>query len=108
MLDTPAELLDMEGCLNARFDFGRGDLLGLGELMGGLRQLSIGGSNLNSLRELGRGLQMVTCLGVSRCRLRDVEGLQAFPKLTLLFASHNSISSLSGTIMHPSLKHLDL
>ena len=79
-----------------------------GERLPNLRELKLSGSRIESIRNLGTSLPNVQVLWVSRCGLRDLAGLAAFPALKELYAAFNELTDLSPLPGAESLELLDL
>ena len=92
----------------ARLCIKEGDDAGaLGELLPSLRSLTLDGSHLNSLRDLGTRLQELTRLSIKKCGLTDLDGLNAFPSLQELDISDNSeLTDISDLFHHDTLSIL--
>ncbi|KAH8065327.1 hypothetical protein JL721_8286 [Aureococcus anophagefferens] len=79
----------------------------LGELLPNLRALTLDGSELKSLRDLGTGLRGLTFLSIADCGLCDLDGLAAFPALRELRLPQNAVTDLDRFFHHEALQVLD-
>ncbi|XP_006893401.1 PREDICTED: leucine-rich repeat-containing protein 56 [Elephantulus edwardii] len=73
-----------------------------------LSQLKLNGSRLTSVRDLGTSLGRLQVLWLSRCGLRDLDGIGSFQALKELFVSYNNIWDLSPLCLLEQLEVLDL
>ena len=80
----------------------------IGDALPALVELVLADSVLASLRDLGTSLRHLRVLDVSRCRLRDLDGVAACPALTHLYARHNAVSDLLPLAMHDAVTVVDL
>lgn len=78
-------------------------LLGLHELMPSLLRLTLDGSCVVSVRDLGTRLPHLLMLSLNDCGLSELEGVAAFPQLRELSACSNRIADTSGLAMHAHL-----
>ena len=81
-------------------------LLGLHETLPNLCQLTLDGSTIVSIRDLGTKLDQLTYLHINDCGVSDLDGIGAFPHLVELSACNNQINDLSCLAMHSSLQVL--
>lgn len=65
-------------------------------------------SILQSFRDLGTSFRFVRILHLSRCQLKEVQGIQAFLNLEELYISHNEIDDLFDLSFLDHLAILDL
>lgn len=79
----------------------------LGDLLPSLAALTLDGSELKSLRDLGTSLTGLRSLSLANCRLRDLDGLAAFPELRELNVAGNPIEDLDPLFHHEALQVLD-
>jgi Leucine-rich repeat (LRR) protein len=65
-----------------------------GETLKSLIHLRLNDSIIKSFRDLGTGFQYLQILDVSRCELKEIYGMTAFPNLEELYANFNEIDEL--------------
>jgi hypothetical protein len=73
-----------------------------------LQELKLSDSFVQSIRDLGTGLQNLRVLWLSRSGLTELWGISALPQLDELYVSFNEISDLSSLNYHDRLQVLDL
>lgn len=91
-----------------RMSSARQSLDGLCELLPHLTELKLDGSEVGSIRDLGRSASQLKVLWLSGCGLRDLGGIGAMEDLRELYAPFNSVADVSPLHMHPSLEVVDL
>lgn len=77
----------------------------VGELFPNLHSLTLRGSNIPSMRDLGVSLRNLRCLIMPRCNLKDLN-LSSLPLLEKLCVGNNCVSDVSGLAIHDQLRHL--
>ncbi|GFR39724.1 hypothetical protein Agub_g205 [Astrephomene gubernaculifera] len=80
----------------------------LGGTLPNLQELNLNGSMLDSLRDLGTGFRLLQVLWVSRCGLKDLDGLNGLPSLRELYAAYNDIADLQPVDACQHLEVLDV
>jgi hypothetical protein len=85
-----------------------GSIAYLGRTLLKLHELNLNGSTLESLRDLGTGFRLLQILWVSRCGLRDLDGLSGLPALRELYAAYNDVSDLQPLDACADLEVLDM
>ena len=73
-----------------------------------LRELRLDDSFVQSIRDLGTGLQNLRVLWLSRAGVTELWGISAMPLLEELYVSFNEISDLSSLNYHEGLQVIDL
>uniref|UniRef100_A0A3Q2VHE7 Leucine rich repeat containing 56 n=1 Tax=Haplochromis burtoni TaxID=8153 RepID=A0A3Q2VHE7_HAPBU len=79
-----------------------------GVYLPGLVQLKMNNSRILSVRDLGTTISQLQVLWMSRCCLRDLDGITTFCAVTELYLSYNNVSDLSQVGMLENLQLLDL
>ncbi|XP_072241642.1 leucine-rich repeat-containing protein 56 [Leuresthes tenuis] len=73
-----------------------------------LVQLRMNNSLITSVRDLGTTLSNLQVLSMSRCCLKDLDGISTFTFLKELYVAYNNVSDLSQVGMLENLQQLDL
>lgn len=73
-----------------------------------LRCLSLEGSMLFSLRDLGCDLSSLVYLNISRCGLKNLDGTNGLSTLTELIADHNLIEDAGACSNIPQIRKISL
>lgn len=73
-----------------------------------LRELTLDGSYVSSLRDLGCGLKNLKILRVNRCSLTSFDGTFGLETVEELYAAGNSIETLCPCSFLPNIKVLDV
>lgn len=73
-----------------------------------LAQLRFSTSTIPCVRDLGTSLSSVRILWMSRCRLKDLDGLPALHNLQEFYLAFNDVEDISVIAMLSSLDVLDL
>ncbi|KAM9753165.1 leucine-rich repeat-containing protein 56 [Menidia menidia] len=73
-----------------------------------LLQLRLNNSLITSVRDLGTTFSNLQVLSMSRCCLKDLEGISTFTSLKELYVAYNNVSDLSQVGMLENLQLLDL
>lgn len=73
-----------------------------------LRELTLDGSYVSSLRDLGCGLKNLKILRVNRCGLTSFDGTFGLESVEELYAADNLIETLCPCSFLPNLKLLDV
>jgi len=73
-----------------------------------LRELKLNDSFVQSIRDLGTGLQNLRVLWLSRAGVTELWGISAMPLLEELYVSFNEICDLSSLNYHEGLQVIDL
>ncbi|XP_057662239.1 leucine-rich repeat-containing protein 56 [Diorhabda carinulata] len=73
-----------------------------------LRELTLDGSCVSSLRDLGYGLRNLKILKVNRCGLTCIDGVFGFEQLQELYVADNEITTLAPCAFLNSIKVLDV
>lgn len=89
-------------------DLTENSLSNLGHKMPSLVQLKLNTSIVPSIRDLGTSLSKLQILWLSRCDLKDLDGIVAFPNLLELYISFNHIKDISPISNLEKLEVLDL
>jgi len=79
-----------------------------GNYLPNLRQLRLSGSRIPSIRDLGTSLKALQVLWMSRCGLKDLDGISSIGSLKELYLSYNEIEDVSPLSMVDSLELVDL
>lgn len=80
--------------LELRVDTSCHNLQVMGETLQSMLHLRLNDSIIKSFRDLGTGFKDLQILDVSRCELKEIYGLTAFPSLQEFYASYNEIDEL--------------
>lgn len=80
----------------------------LGKALPNLQELHLNNSMLDSLRDLGTCFTRLQVLWVSRCGLRDFDGISVLPLLRELYAAYNDVTDLHPLGACPHLEVVDL
>jgi hypothetical protein len=80
----------------------------VGHRMPCLNEVKLNNSIIPSIRDLGTGFKNVRILWVSRCGLKDLEGIGAIGSITELYAAFNDIKELSPLNACDGIEVLDL
>ncbi|KAL4466826.1 hypothetical protein ABPG74_010423 [Tetrahymena malaccensis] len=91
-----------------RHDCEQDSLQILGEMCPNITELNINDSIANTLRDIGTSMRSLKILMISRVRLQDLSGLNAFPLLQELYASYNQIKNLNDLYFNENIEVLDL
>ncbi|KAL4510005.1 hypothetical protein ABPG72_010198 [Tetrahymena utriculariae] len=91
-----------------RHDCEQDSLQILGEMCPNISELNINDSIANTLRDIGTSMRSLKILMISRVRLQDLSGLNAFPLLQELYASYNQIKNLNDLYFNENIEVLDL
>ena len=73
-----------------------------------LSQLRFVESSIPCVRDLGTGLSSLKILWMSRCKLRDLDGLPSLQNLQEFYLPFNHVEDISVITMLPALDVLDL
>lgn len=73
-----------------------------------LRQISLYGSVIQSIREVGSSFEKLTKLNVGRCRLITLDGILGLPNLEELYAEYNKIEEVGPCAFATKLRIIDL
>lgn len=73
-----------------------------------LRQISLYGSVIQSIREVGSSFEKLTKLNVGRCRLITLDGILGLPNLEELYAEYNKIEEVGPCSFATKLRIIDL
>jgi Leucine-rich repeat (LRR) protein len=65
-----------------------------GEILNNLQSLKLNDSIIKSFRDLGTSFRNVQILYLSRCELKEIQGIQAFEQLKELYLGYNDIEEL--------------
>ena len=100
---------ELEAVEEARLQLKEGDdALHVGDLLPALLNLTLNGSHLESLRDLGTHLQQLTRLSLKNCGLKDLDGMNAFPSLRVLDVSDNAeLKDISDLFHHDAMQVLN-
>lgn len=79
-----------------------------GQYVPNLIQLKLSNSIIPSVRDLGTSLRMIQVIWLSRCSLKDVDGIASLQGLKELYVSYNHIQDASPISFLDSLEVLDL
>lgn len=79
-----------------------------GETLPNLREINLNGSLVGCLRDIGTSMSNLRVLFLSRVKLRDLAGFNAFPQLSEFYASYNQITELTELYFHENLEVLDV
>lgn len=73
-----------------------------------LRELTLDGSYVSSLRDLGCGLKNLKILRVNRCSLTSFDGTFGLESVEELYAAGNAIENLCHCSFLPNIRVLDV
>ncbi|KAG2378449.1 hypothetical protein C9374_008088 [Naegleria lovaniensis] len=73
-----------------------------------LEELKLNGSTIPSIRDLGTSLKNIRILWLSRCGIKELDGISTFSKLRELYLSYNDIDDISDLAGMEELEILDL
>ncbi|KAA6399652.1 MAG: putative leucine-rich repeat-containing protein [Streblomastix strix] len=105
------QLLDVEENtqeLTLEVDTRSQSVASLGKRFWNVRELKLSGSTIPALRDLGASFSLVRVLWLSRCGIRDLDGIGLFPSVTELYVSFNNISDLGPLSSLYKLEILDI
>ncbi|ELT91288.1 hypothetical protein CAPTEDRAFT_220260 [Capitella teleta] len=113
---SPRKLRDLTGVedledvhtLEMKVDTRDTSLGNFGTHLPNLSQLKLSNSIIQSVRDLGSGLDRVRVLWMSRCGLEDLDSVSSLNNLKELYLSYNEISDVSPCSMLENLQILDL
>eukprot|EP01138_Halocafeteria_seosinensis_P013452 gb/GECG01013738.1/.p1 GENE.gb/GECG01013738.1/~~gb/GECG01013738.1/.p1 ORF type:complete len:717 (+),score=92.06 gb/GECG01013738.1/:1-2151(+) len=80
----------------------------LGEYLPNLRSLTLDGSVMSSIRDLGTKLRNLRFLFIANCGVTDLDGICALEALEELHAPYNRVSDAAPLALHDQLQVLDL
>ena len=66
----------------------------IGEILPSLEYLRLSDSIINNFRDIGTSFKNVRFLNLSRCELKEVNGMQAFSQLEELYIGFNDLNEL--------------
>lgn len=79
-------------------------ILDLGDLLKNLRRLTLSGSNISTIRDLGVSLFRLENLSLDDCFLTELDGISILPNLKYLSAQNNLLTDISALAMHDNLE----
>ena len=80
----------------------------IGDKLCNLEELKLNGSTIPSIRDLGTSLRNIRILWLSRCGIKELDGISTFSKLRELYLSFNDIDDISDLAGMEELEILDL
>ncbi len=80
----------------------------VGKLLVSLEELKLHDSYIPTIRDLGSGFKNLTVLWMSRCNVRDLDGIASFSNLRELYLAYNEIRELEDISRLENLEILDL
>ncbi|KAM4573496.1 leucine-rich repeat-containing protein 56 isoform 1-T3 [Odontesthes bonariensis] len=99
-----SHVTSLEVCVHTQED----TLGNFGAYLPRLLQLRMNNSLITSVRDLGTTLSNLQVLSMSRCCLKDLDGISTFTSLKELYVAYNNVSDLSQVGMLENLQQLDL
>lgn len=72
-----------------------------------LRELTLDGSVVSSLRDLGCRLHSLKVLKVNRCKLKCLDGLNGLRNIEKLYAANNKLTDLTPCTSLEFVRHID-
>ncbi|KAL5271872.1 hypothetical protein ACHWQZ_G000163 [Mnemiopsis leidyi] len=113
---SPKKLRQVSGCadlgqvisLDLIVDTSESSLGSLGNYLPNIRELRLSGSRICSVRDLGTTLRSLQVLWMSRCGLKDLDGIGSIGQLRELYLSYNEISDVSPLSMVDTLELVDI
>ncbi|CAL8260473.1 unnamed protein product [Merluccius merluccius] len=99
-----SRITSLEICVDTR----EHTLGNIGAYLPRLAELKLNNSTMVSVRDLGSTLAHLQVLWLSRCCLKDLDGIIPFTDLKVLYMAYNSVSDLSQLSMLDQLTVLDL
>jgi Leucine-rich repeat (LRR) protein len=105
---VPAEELSRLQKIELRIDTSCHNLQMIGEILTSLEYLKMNDSLIKCFRDIGSSFKFVRVLHLSRCELKEVQGIQAFEHLEELYLNFNDIDELFDISFLEHLSVLDL
>jgi Leucine-rich repeat (LRR) protein len=79
-------------------------LLDLGDIVKNLENLTLDGSYISSVRDLGTGLRGLLRLSLDNCALSELDGIGMLSNLIELSVRDNQLSDITSLAMHESIQ----
>lgn len=100
------DVATVEGLLTVKLivDTSYQSLLNLGDIVKSLENLTLDGSYISSVRDLGTGLRGLLRLSLDNCGLNELDGIGMLSNLIELSVRDNQVSDITALAMHESLQ----
>jgi Leucine-rich repeat (LRR) protein len=91
-------------CIQLKIDTSYQSLLDIGDLLKRLDHLTLNGSKISSVRDLGVGLKDLISLSINDCGLSELDGIGMLTNLTKLSARDNDIEDVTALALHETIE----
>lgn len=91
-------------CVKLTVDTSYQSLLDLGDIVKSLESLTLDGSYISSVRDLGTGLRGLRHLSLDNCGLNELDGIGMLSNLIELSVRDNQINDITALAMHETLE----
>jgi Leucine-rich repeat (LRR) protein len=96
--------LDSVIAIKLKIDTSYQSLLNIGDLLKRLDNLTLDGSKISSVRDLGVGLKFLVSLSVNDCGLSELDGIGMLTSLKKLSARDNDIEDVTALALHETIE----
>jgi len=103
-----AEDLSTVTTIKLHIDTSYQSLLDIGDLLKRLDHLTLDGSKISSVRDLGVGLKYLISLSINDCGLSELDGIGMLTSLKELSAGDNDIEDVTALALHETIESIDL